>query len=56
MWLASNTAGADELLPFADNTLHTPDTTIHLPAGAVAPADGTLADLAPTPATSPATS
>ncbi|MFJ2864423.1 hypothetical protein [Kitasatospora sp. NPDC087314] len=49
VWLASNTAGADELLPFADNTLHTPDTTIHLPAGAVAPADGTLADLAPHP-------
>ncbi|MEV7360631.1 hypothetical protein [Kitasatospora sp. NPDC091276] len=49
VWLATNTAGADELLPFADNTLHTPDTTIHLPAGSIAPADGTLADLAPHP-------
>ncbi|MGW2253353.1 hypothetical protein ACWCXH_24605 [Kitasatospora sp. NPDC001660] len=49
IWLAHNTEGADELLPFADNTLHTPTTTIHLPAGTVAPADGTLADLAPHP-------
>ncbi|MFE4357766.1 hypothetical protein [Kitasatospora sp. NPDC056800] len=49
VWLAHNSAGADELLPFADNTLHTPDGDIHLPAGAVAPAEGTLADLAPHP-------
>ncbi|MFF2080176.1 hypothetical protein ACFVXG_36125 [Kitasatospora sp. NPDC058162] len=49
LWLATNTAGADELLPFADNTLHTPDGAVHLPAGSVAPAAGTLADLAPRP-------
>ncbi|MEV7602991.1 hypothetical protein AB0O91_37055 [Kitasatospora sp. NPDC089797] len=49
VWLAANTAGADELLPFADNTLHTPQGTIHLPAGAVAPDSGSLADLAPRP-------
>ncbi|WP_030244648.1 anthranilate phosphoribosyltransferase [Streptomyces sp. NRRL S-350] len=49
LWLAHNSAGADELLPFADNTLHTPDTTVHLPAGTLAPATGTLADLAPHP-------
>ncbi|MFE2413213.1 hypothetical protein ACFXDE_33215 [Kitasatospora sp. NPDC059408] len=49
VWLAHNTEGADELLPFADNTLHTPHTTIHLPAGSLAPDTGTLADLAPHP-------
>ncbi|MEV7775658.1 hypothetical protein [Kitasatospora sp. NPDC086791] len=49
VWLAHNDAGADELLPFADNTLHTPDGAIHLPAGAIAPATGSLADLAPHP-------
>ncbi|MFI2611175.1 hypothetical protein [Kitasatospora sp. NPDC018619] len=49
VWLAHNTAGADELLPFADNTLHTPDGDLHLPAGTVAPHHGTLADLAPHP-------
>ncbi|MER7765617.1 hypothetical protein [Kitasatospora sp. NPDC096140] len=49
VWLAHNSAGADELLPFADNTLHTPDGAIHLPAGSVAPDTGTLADLAPHP-------
>ncbi|MFE6056444.1 hypothetical protein ACFQ6N_37345 [Kitasatospora sp. NPDC056446] len=49
VWLAHNSAGADELLPFADNTLHTPEGTVRLPAGAVAPDEGTLADLAPHP-------
>ncbi|MFE4977240.1 hypothetical protein ACFRAR_34680 [Kitasatospora sp. NPDC056651] len=49
VWLAHNNAGADELLPFADNTLHTPHGAIHLPAGSVAPATGTLTDLAPHP-------
>ncbi|MFE7528659.1 hypothetical protein ACFU7Y_23515 [Kitasatospora sp. NPDC057542] len=49
IWLAHNSAGADELLPFADNTLHTPTGTIHLPAGSLAPHTGTLADLAPHP-------
>ncbi|MFI9332063.1 hypothetical protein ACIGZJ_31535 [Kitasatospora sp. NPDC052868] len=54
LWLAANTAGADELLPFADNTLHThtpgaPHTTLHLPAHALDDAAGTLADLAPAP-------
>ncbi|MEU3573195.1 hypothetical protein AB0E96_32930 [Kitasatospora sp. NPDC036755] len=49
VWLAHNTAGADELLPFADNTLHTPTGALHLPAGTIAPATGTLADLAPHP-------
>ncbi|MER7849411.1 hypothetical protein ABTZ03_36365 [Kitasatospora sp. NPDC096077] len=49
VWLATNPAGADELLPFTDNTLHTPDTTVHLTAGSVAPATGSLADLAPRP-------
>ncbi|MFJ9606119.1 hypothetical protein ACIRS1_07135 [Kitasatospora sp. NPDC101176] len=49
VWLATNSAGADELLPFADNTLHTPGGAIHLSAGSVAPDRGTLADLAPHP-------
>ncbi|MGW7583195.1 hypothetical protein ACWGKU_28190 [Kitasatospora sp. NPDC054768] len=49
VWLAHNRTGADELLPFADNTLHTPTGTVHLPAGCVAPDSGTLADLAPHP-------
>ncbi|MER7757599.1 hypothetical protein [Kitasatospora sp. NPDC097643] len=49
LWLAHNNAGADELLPFADNTLHTPTRTLHLAAGTLAPASGTLTDLAPHP-------
>lgn len=49
IWLTTNTAGADELLPFADNTVHTNDHTAAIPleAGALLPADGSLDELRP---------
>jgi anthranilate phosphoribosyltransferase len=38
VWLTSNDAGADELLGFADNTVHLPDgTRLRLPPGELAP-------------------
>ncbi|HWH00624.1 MAG TPA: hypothetical protein VNV66_15180 [Pilimelia sp.] len=49
IWLCDNDLGADELVSFAGNALHPPDgaAPVPLPAGAVAPAGGDLADLAP---------
>ncbi|MFG2040400.1 anthranilate phosphoribosyltransferase [Dactylosporangium sp. NPDC048998] len=49
VWLCVNDLGADELLPFADNTIHTPQGDVRLPRGAVMPGDGSFDDLRPVP-------
>ncbi|MFD3680858.1 hypothetical protein [Streptomyces sp. NPDC058613] len=50
VWLATNDTGADELLPFATNTIHT-DTglTRTIRPGELTPADGSFGDLRPAP-------
>ncbi|MFC8914734.1 hypothetical protein ACFT5C_03090 [Streptomyces sp. NPDC057116] len=47
VWLTTSTEGADELLPFADNTLHTATGTLVLKAGELLPAGGSLDELRP---------
>ncbi|MGW6602327.1 anthranilate phosphoribosyltransferase [Streptomyces sp. NPDC055036] len=57
LWLTTNDRGADELLGFADNTIHTPGGhELHLPAGELVPPDGGFDDLGPAqdPASAPA--
>ncbi|MER5889418.1 hypothetical protein ABT160_36815 [Streptomyces sp. NPDC001941] len=52
IWLTSNDAGADELLGFATNTVHTPEGELRLKPGDLVAADGGFDDLRPvTPAT-----
>ncbi|MDX3850052.1 hypothetical protein [Streptomyces sp. AK02-01A] len=48
LWLTANDRGADELLAFADNTIHGNDgRELRLPAGRLVPADGGFGDLLP---------
>ncbi|WP_433087344.1 hypothetical protein ACQP1P_15620 [Dactylosporangium sp. CA-052675] len=47
IWLCTNGVGADELLPFTDNTVHTPDGPVELARGSLVGGDGSLDDLAP---------
>ncbi|MFC9648360.1 anthranilate phosphoribosyltransferase [Streptomyces sp. NPDC056937] len=57
LWLTTNDRGADELLGFADNTIHTHDgRELHIPAGELVPSDGDFDDLGPArdPASAPA--
>ncbi|MEO3870705.1 hypothetical protein ABGB18_17995 [Nonomuraea sp. B12E4] len=49
IWLCSNDAGADELLPFADNVVHAGGREIRLARGELVPGAGSLADLSPAP-------
>ncbi|MFE4535582.1 hypothetical protein ACFRKB_10940 [Streptomyces scopuliridis] len=50
LWLTTNDRGADELLGFADNTIHTHDgRELRLPAGELVPPHGGFDDLAPAP-------
>ncbi|MFD5029079.1 hypothetical protein ACFVWX_09125 [Streptomyces sp. NPDC058220] len=57
LWLTTNDRGADELLGFADNTIHTNDgRELRFPAGELVAADGGFDDLQPAtdPASAPA--
>ncbi|MEV7682001.1 hypothetical protein AB0O64_26145 [Streptomyces sp. NPDC088341] len=57
LWLTTNDRGADELLGFADNTIHTNDgRELRFPAGELVPAGGGFDDLLPVtdPADAPA--
>ncbi|MYZ40894.1 hypothetical protein GT002_38755, partial [Streptomyces sp. SID4917] len=57
LWLTTNDRGADELLGFADNTIHTNDgQELCFPAGELVAADGGFEDLLPVtdPADAPA--
>ncbi|MEU6311892.1 hypothetical protein [Streptomyces sp. NPDC047014] len=48
IWLTSNDTGADELLPFATNTIHGPNSlTRIIRPGELTPGDGSFADLRP---------
>ncbi|WP_405435166.1 hypothetical protein OG373_40410 [Streptomyces avidinii] len=48
IWLTSNDTGADELLPFATNTIHGENSlTRIIRPGELTPADGSFADLRP---------
>ncbi|MFD9411438.1 hypothetical protein ACFWBN_31065 [Streptomyces sp. NPDC059989] len=47
IWLTSNDTGADELLPFATNTVHGDSLTRIIRPGELAPGDGSFGDLRP---------
>ncbi|MFJ6700910.1 hypothetical protein ACIQM4_33345 [Streptomyces sp. NPDC091272] len=48
IWLTANDTGADELLPFATNTVHGPNARDRIiRPGQLAPADGSFGDLRP---------
>ncbi|MFB7468708.1 hypothetical protein ACFCZ1_35385 [Streptomyces sp. NPDC056224] len=47
IWLTSNGTGADELLPFATNTIHTDSLTRIIRPGELTPGDGSFGDLRP---------
>jgi anthranilate phosphoribosyltransferase len=47
IWLCTNEAGADELLPFADNVIHTPRGAVRLTRGSLIAGDGSLDALRP---------
>jgi len=47
LWLCTNDLGADELLPFTDNTVWTPAGKVLVPRGTVVAGDGSLDDLRP---------
>ncbi|QIQ01091.1 hypothetical protein [Streptomyces liangshanensis] len=48
LWLTVNDRGADELLPFTDNTVHTGDGgELTLKAGELVPSDGGFEDIGP---------
>jgi anthranilate phosphoribosyltransferase len=47
IWLCTNDIGADELLGFADNVIHTGDGELRLPRGRHTSGAGTLAAVAP---------
>ncbi|MFE4370776.1 anthranilate phosphoribosyltransferase [Streptomyces sp. NPDC056835] len=50
LWLTTNDRGADELLGFADNTIHTHDGREHrISAGELVPPNGGFDDLKPAP-------